>query len=66
MGLLRFIKSLLGLESKKQLPSVYDPPFIVLPARQQYQSRDYWEQMKKRWDARMEWERQRRSRYGGF
>ena len=66
MSLRGFIKSLLGFKVEDELPPMYDPPFIVIPGPQQAQSGDYWDRMKKRWNARMEVERQKRSKYGGF
>ncbi len=64
MGLWGFIKAIFG-HKEEEPPDLYNPPFVVLPQKQAGQSGSYWDQMKKRWDARMEWERERRSRYGG-
>jgi|GEM_PF-6448960 len=66
MGLWGFIKSLFGFKEGKELPPTYDPPFIVMPGPQEAKSGDFWDQRRTQWNAKMEAERQRRSKYGGF
>lgn len=53
------------------LPPNY--PVIPLPmpvqrhpaSKHKKEEDDHWAEMKKRWDERMEWERERRQKYGG-
>ncbi len=65
MSLWGFIKSLLGFGEEEEGPPVYNPPFIVIPGAQNRQAGNHWDQMRERWNTRMEWEREKRSRYGG-
>jgi len=64
MGLLGFVKKLFGSGEKgeklQRVPVNTPPPYVRYKG-----SQTHWKKLKREMDDRMDWEREKRSRYGG-